>query len=162
MLEKTGHTFYAVICAVLIIPLMGCVMDPVRRGQKVSRADTEYNFNLNIGSTPAQIVFDEPPVFIAPPRLGFYTAVGIPYDMFLVDSKYYLYRNGTWYMAYGYNGPWRQVRYSRLPWKLKHHKYEQIIRIRDEEYRNYEQDRDHYRGKKYRPKKHKNKGHGYK
>jgi hypothetical protein len=108
-------------------------------------ANVGVNVNFNLGLLP------EPPVFIAPPSLGFFVAVGIPYDMFLFGSNYYMYRNDAWYISRGYNGPWGVIEYRRLPRGLRKHKYEQIISIRDQEYRVYEQDRDHYRGKHYRP-----------
>jgi len=108
-------------------------------------ADVGFSLNVNVG---------EPPVFIAPPSLGFYVAVGVPYDMFLIDTNYYMYRGGGWYVSSGYNGPWAVVQYNRLPRSLRSHKYKQIIIIRDQEYRNYRQDQNHYRGKQYRPEKH--------
>lgn len=117
-------------------------------------ADVGFSVNVNVGNASGQMVLNEPPVFIAPPSLGFYVAVGIPYDMFFVDLNYYMYRGGTWYVASGYNGPWVVVQYKRLPWGLRKHKYTQIIRTRDDEYRNYQQDRNNYRGKQYRPEKH--------
>lgn len=107
--------------------------------------DVGINLNVNIGA---------PPVFIAPPALGFYVAVGIPYDMFFIDMNYYMYRSGGWYRSSGYNGPWAVVQYRRLPPGLRKHKYAHIIKLRDDEYRNYDRDRDHYQGKQYRPEKH--------
>lgn len=117
-------------------------------------ADVGFSLNLNVGNASGQIVLNEPPVFIAPPSLGFYVAVGIPYDMFFINMNYYMYRNGGWYVSSGYNGPWAVVQYKRLPRGLRRHKYAQIINIRDEEYRNYEHDRNNYKGKQYRPEKH--------
>lgn len=120
----------------------------------VQAADVGFNLNVNVGNSSGHIILNEPPVFIAPPALGFYVAVGIPYDMFFINMNYYMYRGGGWYVSSGYNGPWAVVHYRRLPRGLRKHKYTQIIRIRDEEYRNYERDRDHYKGKQYRPEKH--------
>ncbi len=117
-------------------------------------ADVGFSLNLNVGNASGQMILNEPPVFIAPPSLGFYVAVGIPYDMFFINMNYYMYRNSTWYMAAGYNGPWAVVQYKRLPRGLRRHKYAQIISIRDDEYRNYEHDRNNYKGKQYRPEKH--------
>ncbi|MDD5702134.1 MAG: hypothetical protein PHU23_08810 [Dehalococcoidales bacterium] len=111
----------------------------------VQAADVDFSLNLNIG---------EPPVFIAPPALGFYVAVGVPYDMFFIDMNYYMYRGGGWYISSGYNGPWAVVQYRRLPRGLRRHKYEHIIKVRDDEYRSYERDRNNYKGKQYRPEKH--------
>ncbi len=111
----------------------------------VQAGDVGINLNVNIG---------DPPVFIAPPALGFYVAVGIPYDMFYVNMNYYMYHGGGWYRSSGYNGPWVVVQYKRLPRGLRRHKYARIIKVRDDEYRNYQHDRNNYRGKQYRPEKH--------
>ena len=107
-----------------------------------------------VPAPPIQVVIEEPPIFIYPPSLGFYVAVGVPYDIFFVDNYYYLYRGNAWYRAPGYNGPWVGVRHKRLPPGLRRHKHDRIVRIRDVEYRRYQDDRDHYRGRHFRPDKH--------
>lgn len=117
-------------------------------------ADVGISVNVNIGNGPSGVVLAEPPMFLYPPALGFYVAVGIPYDLFYLDLHYYLYRNNIWYVASGYNGPWVVVRYERLPRGLRRYKYHRLISIRDDEFRRYDRDRDHYRGKFYRPKQH--------
>lgn len=114
-----------------------------------------FNINLNLGKPSDQIVLDEPPVFISPLTLGFYVAVEIPYDMFLIDMNYYLYRRGTWHIARGYNGPWVVIQYQKLPRGLQNHKYKEIIKYRNEEYKIYKRDKDNYHGRHYRPAKHK-------
>ena len=120
-------------------------------------ADIGFSINISGGNTSDQIVLDGAPMFIFPASLGFYVAVGIPYDMFFIDSNYYIYRHSAWYVSANYNGPWTGIHYKRLPWGLRKHDYRRIIRVRDEEYRNYQQNRDHYRGKKYRPAEQKRK-----
>lgn len=128
--------------AICVLAILGSLFIGVTL---VQAADVGFSLNINIG---------EPPVFIAPPSLGFYVAVGVPYDMFYIDMNYYIYRSGGWYISSGYNGPWSVVQYKRLPRGLRRYKYQQIVRIRDEEYRHYEHDRNNYRGKQYRPEKH--------
>ncbi len=103
---------------------------------------------------PPPVVIQEPPEFILPPALGFYVSIGTPYDMFYIGSTYYLYRGGIWYRAPHYGGPWVATTYRSLPPGLRRHKYERIVRIRDEEYRRYRHDREHYRGRYFRPDKH--------
>ncbi len=83
------------------------------------------------------VVIEEPPEFIAPPQLGFYAAVGVPYDLFYVSSRYYLCRNNVWYAAPSYNGPWVSVRYRTLPSPLRRYPYEKIRYYRDAGYRDY-------------------------
>ncbi|ABQ26674.1 YXWGXW repeat-containing protein [Geotalea uraniireducens] len=129
--------------------------------QPLLAADVGFDMNINIGNgggrtvvaapPPQQIVIDEPPEFIVPSTLGFYVAVGVPYDLFYVSNSYYLYRGNTWYRGSRYNGPWVATSHSRLPPGLRRHKYQRIRSIRDEEYRRYREDEGHYRGKHFRP-----------
>ncbi len=84
-----------------------------------------------------QVVIDEPPEFIAPPELGFYVAVGVPYDLFFASGRYYLCRGNTWYSSPNYNGPWVSARYKALPWGLRKYPYERIRYFRDAGYRHY-------------------------
>lgn len=110
------------------------------------------------------IVIQEPPVFLVPVALGFQVAVGIPYDMFLISGRYYVYHGDIWYIASSYNGPWTVVKYKNLPPGLQKHRVENIRAIREEEYRNYKAKKEHGegdgpgRGKE----KHKGKGKGWK
>jgi len=120
-------------------------------------ARAEFNVNVNLGGP--DLVVEEPPQFINPPSLGFYVAVGAPYDIFYVNAmfgggSYYLYRDGGWYRSSYYNGPWIVTQYNRLPGVLRRHSYNEIIRIRDEQYRTYQSDRGHWRGKNYQPRRH--------
>lgn len=125
--------------------------------------DVGFDLNINIGNRPKVvapapspapvIVVEEPPEFIYPSSLGFYVAVGVPYDIFYVSNTYYLYRGNVWYRAAGYNGPWVVVRHDHLPRGLRKHKYEKIRMVRDEEYRIYREDRDRYRGRHFKPGK---------
>ena len=45
------------------------------------------------------------------------------------------------------------TKYRSLPPGLRKHKFEKIREVRDREYRVYQADRDHYRGKRFRPDK---------
>ena len=128
-------------------------------------ADVGFGVNVNIGNmppapvyapapayVPAPVVIEAPPMFIAPPSLGVSIAVGVPYDMFLVSGNYYVYRGNNWYYGPRYSGPWRSVTYQKLPHQLRRHDIEHYRHVRDREYRAYNQDRDHYRGRYYQAK----------
>ncbi len=134
----------------------------------VQAAEAEVRVNVNVGvpvlpvpvapvavPVPAapSIVLSAPPEFILPPALGVYVAVGIPYDMYYSGDTYYVYRDDRWYRGPHYNGPWRSVDRRYLPPGLRKHKYERVRYLRDEEYRSYRDDHDHYRGKHFRPDK---------
>jgi hypothetical protein len=70
--------------------------------------------------------------FIYPDELGFYVAIGVPYELCYIDRSYYLFRDGRWLRAYSRRGPWVAMNYRELPVGLRQHRIE---RIRD--YRQY-------------------------
>ena len=123
--------------------------------------DVGFDVNVNVGNRPPAtpvyvnppVVIEEPPVFLVPPSLGFYVAVGVPYDLMFVSNVYYLYRGNTWYRAPHYNGPWVVAPYRSLPPGLRKHKFERIRYYRDEEYRRYHGNETHYGGRHFRPEK---------
>jgi len=126
-------------------------------------AGAEMNVNVQIGvpvyappqrvvvSSPPSIHFDEAPLFIAPSGLGFYVGVDTPYDIIFSSNYYYLYYGNSWHRSGSHNGPWTEVPYRELPPGIRKHRIEQIRSYRDREYRVYRQDRDHYRGRNFRP-----------
>jgi hypothetical protein len=136
-----------------------------------SSAQAETNVNVSIGvpaprvvvppppmapsrvvvSGPPAVLFEAEPFFLAPSRLGFYVAVDTPYDIIFSSDYYYLYYGNGWYRARHHNGPWVDVPYRQLPPGIRRHRIEQIREYRDREYRVYRDDRDHYRGRSYRP-----------
>jgi hypothetical protein len=132
--------------------------------QAVCASDVGVDLNIRIGNQPPAVavpvpapapvvVIEEPPVFLYPPGLGFYVAVGVPYDLFFIDNHYYLYRGNAWHRARHYGGPWVEVRHKHLPPGLRRHRVERIRVIRDDEFRVYDRDRGHFRGKHFRPDK---------
>lgn len=121
-------------------------------------AESNVSVNINVG-VPAppvvgigpRVVFEAPPLFLAPPSLGFYVGVDMPYDLMLVSGVYYLFQGNHWYRANHYNGPWVVTRYEQLPAPVRRYKVERIRYHRDHEYRAYHDHREQYRGKKFRP-----------
>jgi hypothetical protein len=125
----------------------------------VQAADVQWGVNVNVGSSShpysgPPVYIEQPPVFIHPPQLGFYIAVGIPYDIFYLNNVYYMSRGNNWYRAPGYNGPWGQVHYKQLPWGIRQHKHQRIVMYRDREYKKYQQQRYKYHGRYFRPARH--------
>ena len=131
-------------------------------------AMAEVNVSVNIGvpgvvvpvpvprprvivPTLPRVVFEAPPLFLAPPQFGFYIGVDVPYDIFFSGSNYYLYYGNSWFRSGYYNGPWVEVQRRHLPYGLRKHRVEYIRSYRDREYRNYDRHRDHYRGRHFRP-----------
>jgi YXWGXW repeat-containing protein len=130
----------------------------------VQASNVGVDLNVRIGNQPPAVavpvpapapvvVVEEPPLFLYPQGLGFYVAVGIPYDLFYIDNRYYLFRGNVWHSAPHYNGPWVVVKHKHLPPGLRRHRIERIRVVRDDEFRVYDRDRRHFSGKYYRPDK---------
>ncbi|MBV5340835.1 MAG: hypothetical protein J0665_14975 [Deltaproteobacteria bacterium] len=124
-----------------------------------SSVQAEVSVNINLGvpaprvmvASPPSIRFDVAPRFISPPRLGFYVGVDTPYDIIFSSNYYYLYYGNSWHRSGHYNGPWVEVPYRHLPPGIRKHRIENIRSYRDREYRVYRSNRDHYRGRQFRP-----------
>jgi hypothetical protein len=99
---------------------------------------------------PAMVTIEDDVDFVYPAQLGFYVAVGVPYDLFYVRSNYYLFRDGRWFRASGSRGPWIATRHRELPPGLRRHDMERIRAYRSAEHDIYRHDRDHYRGRHFR------------
>ena len=118
-----------------------------------SAAWGEVSVNVNIGIPGLRVELSSPPDFIMPPSLGFYVAVGTPYDLYRVNNNYYVFQNNTWYRGTYYNGPWKVVNHQQLPQSLRRHKHEDIRVIRDKEYGRYRENRNSYSGRHFKPTK---------
>lgn len=141
-------------------------------GASAARAgNVGVDVNLHLGNQPQQVVVPVAPLsapvvirepapsavvtidddvdFVYPAQLGFYVAVGVPYDLFYVKNNYYLFRDGRWFRAPGSHGPWVAARYRELPPGLRRHDIERIRAYRSAEYDIYRHDRGHYRGKHF-------------
>ncbi len=97
----------------------------------------------------AQVVLPaQPPQFVYVPELGYYVAVGVPYDLIYVGREYYYYSNGYWFRASRYGTPWIYVGYNALPKIMRRHSYVEFRAIRDREFGRHEfkEDRRDFRG----------------
>ncbi|MBU5613208.1 hypothetical protein [Geomonas azotofigens] len=94
--------------------------------------------------------YDEPEEevqFIYPQPLGFYVAVGVPYDLFYFNNVYFSFRDGRWFRSPDNRGRWVPVGYRELPPPLRRYRIERIREYRAREYAVYQRDRDHYHGR---------------
>jgi hypothetical protein len=85
-----------------------------------------------------QVEIEEPPVFVQPPELGFYAAVGVPYNLFFLNNLYYLFSGNAWFASPYYNGPWSSIYYGDLPYALNRYPFERIRYFRDDYYGRYQ------------------------
>jgi len=100
---------------------------------------------------PEFVLPPAPPQFVFAPELGYYVAVGTPYDIAYIGNAYFVFRNGFWYRTAYYGGPLIRTEGRFLPPLLVRHSILDFRRYRDVEYRHYNNDRAHYRGKLFRP-----------
>lgn len=100
---------------------------------------------------PQVVLPTTPPQFVYVPDLGYYVAVGYPYDIAYIGRYYYLCSNGYWYRSPYYGGPWRMAAVRTLPPLLVRHGLGEIRHFRDLEFQRYARDREHYRGQWHRP-----------
>lgn len=150
-----------IVVAIACMALMGPLL--------VQPGHAEVNVNINVGAPPVpvpvpppplppplpepQVELSAPPEFVLPPALGFYVAVGIPYDIVFIDNYYYLFRGNRWFRARYYNGPWHFWERRNLPPGLRKHRFERIRQFREEEYRHFRDQREQYRGRHFKPDK---------
>lgn len=92
--------------------------------------------------------------FIYPPGLGFYLAVGVPYELCYVNRSYYLFSSGRWLRANSRRGPWIAPSYRELPPALRHQRIEGLREYRQHgtaRLREFDrQERERFRGRNHR------------
>lgn len=107
-------------------------------------AQAEVNIRIGErGDRPASNFHDARPNFINLPNFGFSVSIGSPQDIVNCDGRYYLNRNGRWYVSNDFRGPWIRVRDGRLPRQIRRHRWEEIRSFRDAEYRRFEGRNNH-------------------
>jgi hypothetical protein len=79
--------------------------------------------------------FERRPDFIHLDDYGISVSWGAPYDVVYLDDAYFIFRNGSWYRARDYRGPWSRIRDNALPGSLKNRSWREIERRRNDEYR---------------------------
>lgn len=136
-------------------------------GISAEAGNVKVNLNINLDPFQPVIVREEiyrPPVpvryapppaysrrdevrFIYPDELGFYVAVGVPYELYYIGTSYYLFDEGHWLRAHSRRGPWITISYRELPVGLRQHRIERIRDYRQHSYtshREREHSRDRY------------------
>lgn len=75
---------------------------------------------INLGPAPPPLVAVPAPVIVvpgppAPPPPVVYAAPSLPYNYFVYENVYYLYREDHWFRARYYNGPWTVISLAQVP-----------------------------------------------
>ncbi len=81
------------------------------------------------------------PALLFVPQLGFYVSVGQPFDMLFINNYYYITHGKRWYRSRHHYGPWKSVRYKRLPRAIRKHAWHTIRYYGDREYRRHDRHR---------------------
>ena len=78
------------------------------------------NLDVHIGiPAPPAVVFPSEPQVVAVPDTHVYYVPGAPdYDMYRYGSYWYVNRDGYWYRARRYNGPFTYVEYGHVPYQI--------------------------------------------
>jgi hypothetical protein len=133
-------------------------------GISAEAGNVKVNLNINLDPfrpvfireeiyrPPLPVRYDPAPVysrrdevrFIFPDELGFYVAVGVPYELCYIDRSYYLFNKGRWLRAYSQRGPWVALGYRDLPVVLRQ---QRIERIRDYRQHGYNSHREQERSR---------------
>jgi hypothetical protein len=167
-MKKTAAIAPASLMLLLLTALSGLAADPYYPYQSYDDYYKAHSANPPPSKPPAPppqpqeqlkppprpqqpITLTEPPEFLFPQKLGFGTAVGVPYDMFYLSDTYYFLQGGTWYRSSSYRGPWVMIGSSRLPPELRKYKLQEIHKLRNAEFAAFWKNRDHYQGRYFRP-----------
>jgi len=124
-----------------------------------SGADAKAEFSIRLGDIridagdrPA-FVIESRPSFVYLEDQGFSVSMNSPYDIVFYDDLYYLYNEGIWYSSSDYSGPWLVIQEYDLPYNIRRHRWEDIRRYRDFEYRrhdhSYWEERDRHDRERY-------------
>jgi hypothetical protein len=106
----------------LLLCLSIAVLAPIAQSH-ASHSGVNVDIRVGVpvaaGYVASPVVIASPPVFVAPPQLGFYVAVGVPYDLFYFGNRYYLSHGNRWYASQYYNGPWAKTSSKKVPHGLR-------------------------------------------
>ncbi len=94
-----------VFAAVIIVAVAAALAPSVGRA--------EVNVSISIPLPP--LVIPAPPPLLVVPGTYVYYPPDVGVDIFFYHGYWYRPYQGGWYMANGYNGPWRTVAPGRIP-----------------------------------------------
>ncbi len=133
-------------------------------------ADSGVNVNINIG--PPEVVVAGPPEMIVVPRTMVYFAPGVAVDLFFCAGYWWTPKEGHWFRARAYNGPWAIVASRSVPTAIvrlpknyrkiyahEHHiPYGQLKKHHEHRHRDRRHGRGEWEGWKENGKHHRKKG----
>src|SRR3989442_8640223 len=75
----------------------------------------QAHVNVNIGVPGPPIVVPAPPRLVIVPSTPVFYAPEVEYNYFVYENQHYIFRDGRWFAARTYRGPWRLVAIDRIP-----------------------------------------------
>jgi hypothetical protein len=79
---------------------------------------SNLQLGINLGHAPPPVVVVPGPVVVAPGAPApppVYYAPNLPYNYFVFKKAHYLYRDGRWFRASRYTGPWIAIAIDTVP-----------------------------------------------
>jgi hypothetical protein len=140
-----------ILLAIGVAGTMWCNPGPVAYANAPLAMGDRDGVSFSIQSRPDFIYLDD---------YGFSVSYGGPYNVIYDDGAYFVFRNGYWYRSRDYRGPWGRIRDNDLPGRIRAHRWNDIERRRDMEYRRYDRriwderfrrDRERWRDRDGRP-----------
>ena len=87
--------------------LLACALILLAMGHDPGQAAAAtVSVDIHIASQPQLVVIPSLPVYQAP---------SLPYNCFFYRGQYYLFHDGRWFFAPGYNGPWHVIAVEYVP-----------------------------------------------
>ena len=78
-------------------------------------SSAEMSINIGIGVPLPQVIIHDPPPVVVIPGTYVYFAPDVGVDIFFYHGYWYRPHRGHWYRGRGYDGPWDNIRTSRVP-----------------------------------------------
>lgn len=85
---------HALIVALLLALVLAAPAIPVAP----AHAQVQVNIGINLPAPP--------PLVVVPEVRAVQYVTTAPYNLFVYNGQYWVFTNGGWYVASGYNGPW--------------------------------------------------------
>ena len=95
-----------------------------------NKTSAEVNVNIGIGVPLPHVVIHTPPPVVVIPGTYVYFAPDAGVDIFFFHGYWYRPHHGHWYRSGSYNGPWKNIKNTRVPHTLRDlpHEFRHTVR----------------------------------
>jgi hypothetical protein len=95
----------AIFVGIMFVTLMGYT----------PKSDAQLSIGIGINVPLPHVVLHAPPAMVVIPGTYAYYAPDAGVEIFFYHGYWYRSHHDHWYRARGYNGPWRNIRHTRVP-----------------------------------------------